>query len=426
MSYLKSVISPFGNLQFLAVFCMLRVAFPLKVSQRRSALLLLCSLIGFALTNGIFNMLLGLHNEFGVFAFIAFVLLNFTYNWLYGFFAMKVKRSQLTGSLLFYMSFLELALLISTTFGDMLHLPRIAGQLLACPLILAVILFIKHNRWPGMVSISRSYWWSVYISLILMNVLITLWSGQVQGEFFALTGIVLLAMNLSIFYFMGHLMRKIEEHVELTFSNQMLTLHLKQMDSVKALLDSTAVMRHEMKGQFFLIESLLKEGKSEEVLRYLNQTIEPQLDKAEAVSTGNDFVDMMLSQKVAEARQHGIPTALNVLLPPNLAIDQQMLCSLLFNLWDNAIEASVQSEAPDISFTMNLKKCFLNIIMRNHIDRSVLESNPELHTSKRDSMCHGIGLRLIRKIVANNRGDMKIYEEDGYFIVDILLVTEVS
>ncbi|MCD7734483.1 MAG: GHKL domain-containing protein [Clostridiales bacterium] len=124
---------------------------------------------------------------------------------------------------------------------------------------------------------------------------------------------------------------------------------------------------------------------------------------------------------MAEAEQKGIPFLLDVKLPETLAVDQRLLCSLLCNLLDNALEASERTQRPDISFSMRLSKGYLSIQCKNRIDGSVLQSNPTLRTSKPDSFSHGIGLRLIRQAVDRCDGDLRIREEGGYFSVRILL-----
>ena len=185
--------------------------------------------------------------------------------------------------------------------------------------------------------------------------------------------------------------------------------------------EHTRSPRHEIRSHYFLLETLIREGKNDEAIAYIHQTIEPTLSQEEKVSTGNSFVDMLLSRKTAEARKLGIPVTLNVLLPANLDINQEMLCSLLFNLWDNAIEASAKVSSPDIRFSMHMHKSYLNVVISNCIDGSVLETNPKLTTSKADPLRHGMGIRLIRKAVESHRGDMRIYEEDGYFMINIYL-----
>ena len=68
-----------------------------------------------------------------------------------------------------------------------------------------------------------------------------------------------------------------------------------------------------------------------------------------------------------------------------------------------------------------MHKSYLNVVISNSIDGSVLETNPKLTTSKADPLRHGMGIRLIRKAVESHHGDMRIYEEDGYFVINIYL-----
>ena len=421
MMYFQSVIAWFGNMQFAAVLAMLRCAFRRNVSRKKSLGLMAGSVIGFALSNGFFNMRAQLDPSFGQYAFIAFVILLFFFNWLYGFFALRVDWRQLTESLLFFVTFLELSLLISITLADSIGWVDDMGRLLVIPLIVLLCVWVRRVTCLIKVPFSPLQWVLINLIPFLMNLLITFWQGQRQGNYFLLTGLVLFAMDLTIYYLFCRLAQKTTEQAELLLDNKMLNFHLQQMEEVHVMLENTRSLRHEIRTHFFLIESLIREKKDEEAIAYIHQTIEPALAKEEKVSTGNGFVDMVLSRKTAEAREKGIPVTLNVLLPANLHINQEMLCSLLFNLWDNAIEASGKASAPDIRFSMNLYKSYLNIIISNSIDASVLASNPQLNTSKEDPVRHGMGIRLIRKAVESNHGDMRIYEEDGYFVISIFL-----
>lgn len=421
MIYFQSVIAWFGNMQFVAVLAMLRCAFERKVSRKKSLALLAGSIIGFALSNVFFNMRAQLDPSFGQYAFIAFIILLFFFNWLYGFFALCVDWRQLTESLLFFVTFLEFSLLISITLADSFEWFDDMGRLLVIPLIVLLCVWVKRVTCLIKVPFSPLQWVLVNMIPILMNLLITFWQGQRQGNYFLLTGLVLFAMDLTIYYLFCRLAKKTTEQAELMLDNKMLNFHLQQMEEVHVMLENTRSLRHEIRTHFFLIESLIREKKDDEAIAYIHQTIEPALAKEEKVSTGNSFVDMVLSRKTAEARENGIPVTLNVLLPANLNINQEMLCSLLLNLWDNAIEASSKASAPDIRFSMNLYKSYLNIMISNSIDASVLASNPQLNTSKADPVRHGMGIRLVRKAVESNHGDMRIYEEDGYFVISIFL-----
>ena len=67
-------------------------------------------------------------------------------------------------------------------------------------------------------------------------------------------------------------------------------------------------------------------------------------------------------------------------------------------------------------------KSYLHIVMKNTIEGSVLKENPHLNTTKKDNVeQHGYGLKSVRDIVKKYNGSMQINEQEGYFVVDVIL-----
>lgn len=270
-------------------------------------------------------------------------------------------------------------------------------------------------------TLSDWYWCMVSLAPILLIILTSLWAGEAQGEHFLEGCLVLVVLDITVYLLFMWVQKEMHAQMELKLDNQALAFQMHQMDNIQTVLENTRTARHEMKNNYFLIESLIQEEKYTEALQFMHEAVEPLFAREEMVSTGNRFVDMLLSQKVAECRQRGIPVALNVLLSPQLQIDQKMLCSLLFNLWDNAIEASAAVKEPEIRFSMHEVKGYLAIEIRNKINGSVLQTNPTLRTSKKDKKNHGIGIEMIRQVVRHSEGDLQIFEENEHFVVSILL-----
>lgn len=270
-------------------------------------------------------------------------------------------------------------------------------------------------------TLSDWYWYMVSLAPVLLIILTILWAGEMQGEHFLEGCLALVVLDITVYLLFMWVQKEMHTQMELKLDNQALAFQMHQMDNIQTVLENTRTARHELKNNYFLIESLIQEAKYAEALQFMHETVEPLFAREEAVSTGNRFVDMILSQKVAECRQRGIPVALNVLLSPQLQINQKTLCSLLFNLWDNAIEASAVVKDPEIHFSMHEVKGYLAIEIRNKINRSVLQTNPTLHTSKQDKKNHGVGMKMIRQVVKYHEGDLKIFEENEHFVVSILL-----
>ena len=335
---------------------------------------------------------------------------------------LRVKRRQWGVTLLFLLSDILLAnSMIPTMFGLESRDRNVLTDVVTIVFILLLAMLYRQVMVLDDGCLSNKYWCMVSLAPVLIIVLTTLWAGERQGKYFWGGCVVLVTLDITVYLLFMWVQKEMQIQVNLHLDNQALSFQMRQMDNVKNILENTRTARHELKSNYFLIESYVREGKTEEALRFLHEVIEPSFEREETVSTGNHFVDMVLSQKVAECRQYSISTALNVLLPQQLAVNQQMLCSLLFNLWDNAIEASVKTEDPDIRFSMHEVKGYLAIEIRNRIDHSVLQANPKLRTSKTDRANHGIGMAMVRQIVERCEGDLQIFEENEYFVVSILL-----
>lgn len=416
----------FGVVQFWTVLIMIWAVFPRKVSLRRELGLMALFLVLFGVLDGVIIAAA----EGGVISsrtnFLLFLLLVVGGASLYGWQTLRVDPRQLLSTVLFFHSFLLAALAVMETVVEQLGGPAVVGSGGAVTLLLLLTPLLRKMTKPVTVHLSQVYWVLMNVAPVMLMVLVTLWAGVRQGDNFLFMGVCLFVMDLTIYCLHVRMIAEMEEQIGLELTNQNLSFQIRQMDNVQVMLENTRQMRHEQKSHYFLIESLIREGKNEEALDYIHQVIEPAFAKAELVSTGNHFVDMVLSQKVAEARQRSIPVALNVLLPPKLEMNQQMLCSLLFNLWDNALEASAKVAQPDIRFSMREDGGYLKISIRNRVEGSVLQQNPNLRTTKQDARSHGIGMSMIRSVVSQYNGHMKLTEEEGYFVVTLMLAVDAA
>ena len=57
----------------------------------------------------------------------------------------------------------------------------------------------------------------------------------------------------------------------------------------------------------------------------------------------------------------------------------------------------------------------------NQIEKSVLESNPMLITTKKDKTAHGFGVASVKMLAVKYDGMTSFYEKNGQFIADVWL-----
>lgn len=60
-------------------------------------------------------------------------------------------------------------------------------------------------------------------------------------------------------------------------------------------------------------------------------------------------------------------------------------------------------------------------MIKNSVEKSVLENNPGLLTSKSKGVMHGIGLKSVKETISKHEGMIDFYEKENLFIADVWL-----
>ncbi len=271
------------------------------------------------------------------------------------------------------------------------------------------------------------FWVLFLISPLLIVVCIETLSYISQSGFsryFLLPISMALFSSLLITYYLCHLlMQAYESNFESKFTSQKLSLQLEHAKHSTAVIEQIRKEKHEIKNNYFYIQTLVDSKKYDELQDFLKKELGPRLDLTEEFHTGNQMADYILTQKVSQARADNINVMTNAILPSQLPITDEELCALLMNLLDNAIEASLKekSDGRDIHIQIKTSNNQLSILVKNYCSCDVLSQNPALTTCKKDKTTHGIGLSIVKQIVAKYHGVFETYMESEYFIAAILI-----
>lgn len=182
--------------------------------------------------------------------------------------------------------------------------------------------------------------------------------------------------------------------------------------------------RHELKNNYFYIQTLLKEQKYEKLNAYMDSVIGEKLEDLSCIQTGNTLMDYLINKKIVEAKRYNIKTYAEIIVPSQIAVSEDLLCTVLLNLLDNAIEASRKVTNPDIQISISVINAYLVCKISNKVDNEVLQNNPTLRTTKKDSANHGLGLKIIRESIEKANGILQISLENHYFIATSMLPME--
>ena len=154
----------------------------------------------------------------------------------------------------------------------------------------------------------------------------------------------------------------------------------------------------------------MEKNQIEEAKQYTSEILDKLNAMYTYISVGNALLNFIINSKLSKAKELGLEIKAEIENLPFSYMDSIDFSSLLSNILDNAMEAAVDSERKMLGVTIAHKKGFDTIAVKNSIDQSVLERNPELRTSKTEQG-HGLGIKQIRAIVEKYDGELDIYEE---------------
>ena len=217
-------------------------------------------------------------------------------------------------------------------------------------------------------------------------------------------------------------MREVKKEQEYTEQkNQILE---KNYLAAKESYESNARLYHDMRNHFILLQQYLADGKNAEAQEYLGKIVGDRSTYSIGQWTGIEAVDYILSQKADIARRQGIQVNIHAEYPKDCKIEPVDLCTILTNVFDNAIEACEKCpQGVERKITLTIRRIHQFIIIK--IANSSMDSptirKGAIVTSKKDQRSHGWGLQNVKVTVEKYHGAMEFDCSDSVFTMNIML-----
>lgn len=240
-----------------------------------------------------------------------------------------------------------------------------------------------------------------------------------------LSGLGLIMTNILVYLLMVTISKKNSEQTKLKIDKMQLEMYKIKLDENEKQYNEMRKIRHDMKNHLQCVSALLTDNMEKEALRYIQNMLDNKLDFGFAgVNTSNNIINIISNIKLSQCKDKNIDVCVKI-GDFHIKADDMDLCIILGNLLDNAIEHCTESNGKKMLFLEILqKKGYVNIIVKNTIEKSVLENNPKLTTSKKDRTAHGLGISSVREVVKRLGGMMDLLESNGYFIADVWILSE--
>lgn len=215
--------------------------------------------------------------------------------------------------------------------------------------------------------------------------------------------------------------KKILENQQIRYELEKQEEYLKVVEEKE---QEIRVIRHDLKNQLLELKAQLKEKELEQNDTYSHEQAAQfvksmiQALENEKVYTANRAVNIVLKEKIREAKQRGISVTHEIHISDKFCLDMGDMGVILGNLLDNAIEASEKVEKPFIDINIRQRRENIFICIKN---RMCADGNKDLSTTKKDKVNHGFGLKSVRKLTQKYNGFLQIYEEEDVFVVELIL-----
>lgn len=217
---------------------------------------------------------------------------------------------------------------------------------------------------------------------------------------------------------MGLFSRRMERRIA-AYQRELIETHYREVNNMYRQIRG---WRHDYRNHIQTMKAYAAAGDWAAIQRYLDLLDQDLTTVDAALKTGNPMADAILNSKISLAKSRGIQVTADAHIPVRLSFSEIDLCCIIGNLFDNAIEASVQLPEAQrmIRVYMDMKNTQLYLSFTNlTAGKKMKKEGGRFRSTKGEG--HGLGLVRIDAIVERLGGYISRNSEDGAFTTEILL-----
>ena len=197
----------------------------------------------------------------------------------------------------------------------------------------------------------------------------------------------------------------------------------KHIGEVEKLYQDIRSLRHDMGNHIQTLEHLVALRNVEDATEYLDHLKKEWNEISPEIKTGSPVIDVILMEKLREAREKQIHFTSEFHYPKNTKLNAFDLSVILNNALNNCME-NVSGETPYIRISAFRKNSIFMIIIKNSYQGQLNYREGNLPETTKLGKEHGIGLNNIRRVAKMYMGDISLEQENQEVVLSIMLQVE--
>ena len=197
----------------------------------------------------------------------------------------------------------------------------------------------------------------------------------------------------------------------------------KHIGEVEKLYRDIRSMRHDMGNHIQTLEHLVAHNNMDDATEYLEHLKNEWDEVSPEIKTGSPVIDVMLIEKLREAKERQIRFLSDFHYPHNTKLNAFDLSVIMNNALNNCME-NVSGDDPYISISSFRKNSIFMITIKNSFGGQLNFGDSDLPETTKSGREHGIGLNNIRRVARMYMGDISLEQGNEEVILSIMMQVE--
>lgn len=197
----------------------------------------------------------------------------------------------------------------------------------------------------------------------------------------------------------------------------------KHIGEVEKLYQDIRSLRHDMGNHIQILEHLVAHNNMDDAAEYMEHLQKEWHDVSPEIKTGSPVIDVILMEKLREAKERQIRFLSDFHYPQNTKLNAFDLSVIMNNALNNCME-NVSGDDPYISISSFRKNSIFMITIKNSFGGQLNFGDSDLPETTKSGREHGMGLNNIRRVARMYMGDISLEQGNEEVILSIMMQVE--